>query len=153
MANVIVRRVPPFKRGMMSIQLIVNGVRAATIWNDQPCTIELSPGRHQIIAKKNGVRGKVFEIDISDDLETRELLLHDVEITQHLGFIILFVLITAIPDDLLGGLTVLWIKFAIYAVGSFALGWTIRTSMRKNLLLTEKKPELFQVTTGDPSPI
>src|SRR4051812_22999055 len=101
MPTLIITRTPAFKRGMQSIELLIDGQKAGTLWNDKPCSITVQPGRHTILPKKIGVGGQPFEVTV-DEGETRYLTLNDVSISKDfMSLLIPCVLINSIPDNLL----------------------------------------------------
>jgi len=137
MPTLIITRTPAFKRGMQSIQLSMDGRKAGTLWNDKPCSITVPPGRHTILPKKIGVRGQAFEITVTEG-ETHYLTLHDVSISRDFGgLLIICILINSIPDGLLGGMLMLWIKIAFFAVEFTALAYLLRGHRQKKITISE----------------
>jgi hypothetical protein len=148
MATIIIRREPAFKRGMLSIEILADGQKAGSLWNSQPCRVDIAPGRHTILARKLGNDGQPFDITIAEG-ETRYLALHDVDNSRgFIGLLVLTTLITSIPDDLLGGLLMLWIKIAFLALEVAVLAYVLRQRTRKKLTITDDQAARGGIAAG-----
>jgi len=137
MPTLIITRTPAFKIGMESIQLLVDGKKMGTLWNSKPCTVTVQPGRHTILPKKNGVRGDTFEVTVAEG-EIRHLTLNDVVWTRNVsGLGVLGVLIINIPNDLLGGMLMFWIKMAFLSLEFAVVLYLIRGYYQQKLTISE----------------
>jgi hypothetical protein len=148
MATLIIRREPAFKRGMQSIEILADGRKAGTLWNSRSCRIDIAAGRHIILAKKSGAGGRPLEISTAEG-ETRHLVLNDTDnATGFVGLMVFTIMITSLPDGLLGGLLMLWLKLAFFAIEVPVLAYIVRRRAREKLTITEDQANLPAASAG-----